>query len=173
MKLPYPPKTILLELGRGASHSPGKSTLYDIVLWEMPENFNGSGIGYTISGKPYHWSWCNPDNSLVVDFSQLPPEIEFSFYHGVKSYSTPLKEGTVVELFTTSDYRQKAITKERIVQYEYRKTLKIISVGDMFVYEEELKKSGLIPSELLNAVINSCGLNRTIVKNGERGIAMM
>ena len=162
---------VLLELRMG--HYRGCDYEYPMKLWEMPERFDGHGYLYSIDGSRHLFAWADAGSALKIDMSLMPEGFEYSFKHGMSDVWSKIKEGTLLELIENSNWKNLEIKKEQVDRFEFLKTLEINSIDDIKANIEELRKGGYIPPEIVSKVLKIGGVGRTLVHNGEIGIAGM
>lgn len=161
---------ILLELGRGWSFD-DSGFEYHLKIWQKPSGNDDYGFEYSIDGKKHKFWTADVEDSVKIDMSIMPDGFEFSFKHGMSNIASKIEEGTALELIENSNWKQHEVTKEQVERFKFMQSLKIEKLEDIFSNIEELKKDGYVPHEIVSKVLELTGVRRTLVNNGEIGMA--
>jgi hypothetical protein len=164
---------VMLELGRGFGSLTGSDYKHHMMLWEIPEKFDGHAYEYSIDGSKHIFAWASIRNAVKVDMSIMPKGFEYSFKHGMSNIDSKIENGTLFEIIENSNWKDHEVKKEQVERFEFMKTLKIDTIDDLKANIDELKKGGYVPHKIVSKVLELTGIGRTPVHNGEIGIAGM
>jgi hypothetical protein len=164
---------ILIELEDSCGTPDKDGYDYDLKIWEMPSEDDGSGYVYDIDGMKRRYRWASIEESIKIDMSIMPDGFEYSFRYGMSDIACKIEQGTVLELIENSNWKKFEVKKEEVERFEFMKNIKIETMEDIIDNIDELVKTGRVPHEIVTKVLDIVGNGRTQVRNGEIGIAGM
>lgn len=162
---------VVLEIGGGFRSTMG-GTEYSVSVWEVPEIQDGRGMQYSLDGEKSRFWHASSSRGFKLDFSKLPEDFKYSFYHGMNSFYTKTENKDLMEIIEQSDWESNKVSRDRVESFKAISNVKIENMGDIIDNLDILSK-GSIPHSIVDSVLTIFNQGRTPVSNGEIGIAAM